>query len=399
MTVLDRAAFQKEVEVPSLVIPLEKLKQVLKVLKPCLLKMCKLPPVRSEGHDRRVLLNPALFDEKLLYLEQVLRNFNLNSVEWTNLQLTYENFSHESIFKVVLPADNCSVSSFSIVGHIIHLNLKPHLMDYKHLIGEVLLDKLHNIKTVVNKAQVIETEFRNFQMELLAGEPNYEVTVKENGFQYAFDFSKVFWNPRLVHEHGELVKKIDSGATVFDVFAGVGPFAIPLAKKKCVVHANDLNPDSYQWLCHNAELNKVKHNLTAYNLDGRDFIQSIVKEGLLRCFKSPESPSIHIIMNLPACALSFVDTFCGLLKSSDFENHTTPLVFVHCYFFLKKDEDEAEVAEKYLDLESQTSMQICPVRVVAPNKRMMRITYKLSPRLLFSLKEDFPEPSAKRIKT
>ena len=48
-----------------------------------------------------------------------------------------------------------------------------------------------------------------------------------------------------------------NGDVVYDVFAGVGPFAVPAARKKCIVFANDLNPDSFKWLQHNMKLNKV----------------------------------------------------------------------------------------------------------------------------------------------
>lgn len=42
--------------------------------------------------------------------------------------------------------------------------------------------------------------------------------------------------------------------------AGVGPFALPAAKQGCVVFANDLNPESYQWLKNNIERNHVSHS-------------------------------------------------------------------------------------------------------------------------------------------
>lgn len=42
-----------------------------------------------------------------------------------------------------------------------------------------------------------------------------------------------------------------------DVFAGVGPFAVPAAKNGCAVFANDLNPDSVKWLRHNVNSNNV----------------------------------------------------------------------------------------------------------------------------------------------
>ena len=41
------------------------------------------------------------------------------------------------------------------------------------------------------------------------------------------------------------------------MFCGIGPFAIPAAKRGLHVFANDLNPASYQYLLENAKLNKV----------------------------------------------------------------------------------------------------------------------------------------------
>ena len=44
---------------------------------------------------------------------------------------------------------------------------------------------------------------------------------------------------------------------VADVFAGVGPFAVPAAKKGCAVFANDLNPSSAKYLALNVKNNRV----------------------------------------------------------------------------------------------------------------------------------------------
>ena len=53
------------------------------------------------------------------------------------------------------------------------------------------------VKTVVNKLNQIDNTFRNFQMELLAGEEKYVTTTHEHGCTFELDFSKVYWNPRL----------------------------------------------------------------------------------------------------------------------------------------------------------------------------------------------------------
>lgn len=42
-----------------------------------------------------------------------------------------------------------------------------------------------------------------------------------------------------------------------DLMAGVGPFAIPAAKKGCGVYGNDLNPESVKWMEVNRVNNKV----------------------------------------------------------------------------------------------------------------------------------------------
>jgi tRNA (guanine37-N1)-methyltransferase len=75
---------------------------------------------------------------------------------------------------------------------------------------------------------------------------------------FAFDFTKVYWNSRLHTEHDRLVQLFNPNDVVADVFAGVGPFALPAAMKGCGVLANDLNPESYRWLSRNIESNKVR---------------------------------------------------------------------------------------------------------------------------------------------
>jgi len=81
-------------------------------------------------------------------------------------------------------------------------------------------------------------------------------------------------------EHDRVRALLKQYYILYDVFASVGPFAIPAAKQNVIVYANDLNPASYQSLLDNMSLNKIKTKVYCSNLDGRDFIRTVVKKDL-----------------------------------------------------------------------------------------------------------------------
>jgi tRNA (guanine37-N1)-methyltransferase len=76
-------------------------------------------------------------------------------------------------------------------GHIIHLNLREELLPYQFVLGKILLDKINKARTVVNKLDKLNTEFRVMDMELLAGEADFKTQVVEHGITYKLDYSKV----------------------------------------------------------------------------------------------------------------------------------------------------------------------------------------------------------------
>ena len=51
------------------------------------------------------------------------------------VEIGYDNWSAEEILKAILPEDIPSVTGFSIVGHVAHLNLKDVHSPYKSVIG------------------------------------------------------------------------------------------------------------------------------------------------------------------------------------------------------------------------------------------------------------------------
>ncbi|KAJ7413118.1 tRNA (guanine(37)-N1)-methyltransferase [Pitangus sulphuratus] len=393
MTLLNREAFKRTVVVPALKVKKEIVNSLLKSLKQLVLQRPGLKRVVEDPEDedsRLVILDPHKIPGFSLgeSEQQVLKELGVDpEVSRYNLELTYENFKSEEILRAVLPEGQEVTSGFSRVGHIAHLNLRDHQLPYRHLIGQVIIDKNPGITCAVNKTSIIDSTYRNFEMEVLAGEKNLVTKVKENNTAYELDFSKVYWNPRLSTERGRVVELLRPGDVLFDVFAGVGPFAIPAAKKKCRVFANDLNPESYSWLLHNCRLNKVDAGVKAFNMDGREFLRGPVREELskeLPLVREEQRNAFHIVMNLPALAVEFLDAFRHLLVGEPCSAAALPTV--HCYAFSKHEDPAKDIQERAeaslgTSLDGRCSTYL--VRNVAPNKEMLCISFQVPADVLY----------------
>ncbi|KAL1955733.1 hypothetical protein VTO42DRAFT_8131 [Malbranchea cinnamomea] len=312
------------------------------------------------------------------------------------LELDYDHWTYHDIMQSILPEDmGIEIpTGYSQVGHVAHFNLRDEHLPYRHIIGQVLIDKQASITTVINKVEEVglHSKYRTFAYEVLAGDGNMNVVHKEQGCEFAFDFSKVYWNTRLSTEHERLVGIFKEGEAVCDVMAGVGPFALPAGKKRVFVWANDINPHGYEMMKRGAVRNKVDQFVKAFNMDGRDFIPWATKELYTRPPKTvkmqgdevirdprPGSPNRmseadkrqkrpdkqkknqpivtytsprtfdHYVMNLPATAIEFLPAFIGVYAGQEhlFEPHTDrklPLIHVYC-FSTNSDDCVAEIKD------------------------------------------------------
>ena len=309
-------------------------------------------------------------------------------------------------------------SSFELVGHIAHVNLRDDCLPYKYWIGRVILDlNQPTIQTVVNKVGTIDSGdsvFRTFQQEVIAGnstEPDWSVTtVHEHGCCFQLDFRNVYWNSRLSGEHHRLVQLIQKSCrsksqpngsnqmeegqppqfVVVDLMAGVGPFAIPLtttiiepikktknmkspprstakpqSKPIITVYANDLNPSSTKFLEINSKKNKCTH-LHCSNFDARELLQELQAKMI---------NIDHVIMNLPASAPEFLDAFRG------WKLEKLPIIHVYCFGI--KCKDEATTNNAIIDRCTKSLgclidiYTIVTVRNISPTKNMFCISFAL----------------------
>ncbi len=158
------------------------------------------------------------------------------------------------------------------------------------------------IKTVVQAASAVGGEYRTREYTFLGGERRTETLYRENGCRYLLDVSKVYFTPRLATERMRVAGQVKDGDKVVDMFAGVGPFSIMIAKKFPSSHviAIDKNPVAIKYLKENVRLNRVA-NVEIREGDVREEIRGI-------------SDADHVIMNLPHSSLEFLGQAFSAVK-------------------------------------------------------------------------------------
>jgi tRNA (guanine37-N1)-methyltransferase len=195
--------------------------------------------------------------------------------------------------------------SMDFVGDIAIVGIPSELDACKSLIGKAILEANQNVRTVLAKASAVGGAYRLREFNVIAGDDKTETIHKEHGCKYYVDIAKAYFSPRLSYEHNRVASLVNEGETIVDLFAGVGPFAIPIAKshENVKVHAIDMNPHAIEFLKRNIRLNRVEGRINAILGDARQ----VVNDRLL-------GVADRVIMNLPEKAMEFVNVGCHTLK-------------------------------------------------------------------------------------
>src|SRR5260370_15620431 len=118
--------------------------------------------------------------------------------------------------------------------------------------------KVHkNVKTVYYKAGAITDNQRLRPLHHVPGAVRTETIHKELGCRFKIDISKAFFSPRLSSEHNRVAEQVQPGEGVVDMFAGVGPFSILIARRLEDVQDNaiDANLEAIKLIREKAKLN------------------------------------------------------------------------------------------------------------------------------------------------
>jgi tRNA wybutosine-synthesizing protein 2 len=158
-------------------------------------------------------------------------------------------------------------SSWAVVGSVILVSFGD--CERREAVGEALLE-LHGEADTVLAHEGVSGEHREPSVSVVVGAGDTETVHTEHGTQYALDFSEVMFSPGNKAERARMGEIVEAGERVFDMFAGIGYFTLPMARAGADVTATEKNPAAFRFLVENAMLNEVSERVSAFRADCRD---------------------------------------------------------------------------------------------------------------------------------
>jgi tRNA (guanine37-N1)-methyltransferase len=184
---------------------------------------------------------------------------------------------------------------------------------YKKKVAEAIAKVNKGVETVYEKKSEVKGKYRLKDLQLIFGEDNPETIHKENNCTFKLDVKNTYFTPRLVFERKRLsLLKYAKKELIVDMFAGVGPFSIQIAKNNEVkVYSFDINPMAHKYLIENVKLNKLKGDISAHNIDVADLTDLSNELGI-----NLKNYADRIIMNLPEQSINYIEIACFLMKKT-----------------------------------------------------------------------------------
>lgn len=261
--------------------------------------------VQQIGEHVIIPLNNAPSSQDLEELKKKIREFKVSTADFVSkakrprslIEVLEGELPHHLLAS--LP------KSIDIIGEVAVIEIPQELEKHRKSIGEAVLVLHKSILTVLAKSSAISGPYRTREFRVIAGKNATETIYHEHGCAYRLDVAKVYFSPRLAYERNRVSNQVKENELVLDMFAGVGPFSVLIAKKhlQVKVYAVDINPDAIEYLKQNIVLNKVQDRVIPLQGD----VGKLVERKLVGSFD-------RVIMNLPAEAIAYVGTACKALK-------------------------------------------------------------------------------------
>lgn len=174
----------------------------------------------------------------------------------------------------------------------------------KEIAEKIMVDN-KSVKSVLKKESGREGDYRTRRYKLLAGDADTEVVHKEHGYSLKLNPQKAYFSNREGTERQRVAKYVNPGETVMVMFAGVGPYAVAIAKAQPDVDkviAIEINPDAVEYMKHNIRVNKLAHKIKPVLGD----VRKVAEDWYGKCDR--------VVMPLPLESESFLDIAAKCLR-------------------------------------------------------------------------------------
>lgn len=159
---------------------------------------------------------------------------------------------------------------YHVIGHVVLLHIDPSLYGHARRIAEATLRYEKKARTVILWKGPTRGELRRPDYEYIFGDPVTETLHVEAGVQYYTDPLRLTFSGGNRAERIRLPREVSADETVVDMFACVGQFSIPIARRAGArVIAIEINQLAYKYLLKNIRVNNVEEKMEAINADCR----------------------------------------------------------------------------------------------------------------------------------
>lgn len=214
-----------------------------------------------------------------------------------------------------------------VIGGIAIVRLPGIPLRSKRAFAAAMMEETPNLTGVFEQAGGVEGEFRLRELRHLAGRKETLTTHKENGCVFKVDVARCYFSPRLATERLRVASEVRRGERVANMFAGVGPFTVEIAKTSgAEVMSCELNAYACDLHVQNDRLNKVDDRVEVVNGDASELPGS------------GRGRFDRVLMPHPSAADEFLDAALGLVKKGG---------VIHYYrHLLARDEEEGAAAAR-----------------------------------------------------
>ena len=280
---------------------------------------CVKVPLREINNTRIKLMSDGLMSMEYrikttdeygyIPITDDIDGYAIEDIELEPMKRVPHNFA-EILEDELTPAEIENLkTSFDTIGDIVILEIPDELQDKKQLIGDAAY-KFTKRKAIYMKKSAIKGTIRVRDLEFLSGVDDSLTIHKEHGARLKLDVREVYFSPRLATERKRVMESVKDGEKILDMFCGIGPFPIVIARNKDVnITAVDINEAAIRYLDENIKLNKLKGKIESHCGDVRE-----VSKGFKTKFD-------RIIMNLPGLAYSFLDVAVDLIEDGGIINY------------------------------------------------------------------------------